>query len=51
MPATKWRCTKCGKTTSTNGPRPFAGGCGFIGIHNWVKDSFIGPYWDRILKK
>ena len=51
MSATKWRCTKCGKTTSTNGPRPFAGGCGFIGIHNWVKDRFSGPYWDRISGK
>ena len=25
MAATKWRCTKCGRITSTNGGRPFAG--------------------------
>lgn len=51
MAATKWRCTKCGKTASTNGPKPFSGECHLIGIHNWVKDSFIGPYWDRIKGK
>lgn len=53
MAATKWKCSKCGKTCSTNGPKPFSAGCLKSGtfMHNWVKDRFSGLYWDRILGK
>ena len=42
MAATKWKCSKCGRITSTNGPKPFEGGCpkNPTGKHTWVKDTF-----------
>ena len=49
MAATKWRCTKCGRITSTNGGRPFAGIChkSLLTGHNWVKDTFGGPFFNK----
>ena len=50
MAATKWRCTKCGRITSTNGGRPFAGICpkSLLTGHSWVKDTFGGPFFNKL---
>ena len=51
MPSKKWKCKKCGRVFSTNGPKPMPLGCPKGLMHNWVEDSFIGPFWDRLKGK